>query len=35
LQNNDQLSFTMPMESAKERVDGLTEILDKLLPQSD
>ena len=34
LQNNDQLSFTMPMESAMERVDGLTEILKQLLPES-
>ena len=33
LQNNDQLSFTMPMESAAERVDGVTEILNQLLPQ--
>ena len=35
LQNNDQLSFTMPMESATERVDGLTEILQQLLPPAD
>ena len=32
LQNSDQLSFTMPMESASERVDGLTEILQQLQP---
>ena len=35
LQNNDQLSFTMAMESAEERVDKLTDILDQLMPVED
>ena len=32
LQNNDQLSFTTEMETAEERVDKLTFILDQLIP---
>jgi transcription-repair coupling factor (superfamily II helicase) len=32
LQNNDQLSFTTEMETAEERVDKLTYILNQLLP---
>ena len=32
LQNNDQLSFTTDMETAEERVDKLTFILDQLMP---
>jgi len=34
LQSNDQLSFTMAMESAEERVEKLTAILDQLKPAS-
>ena len=32
LQNNDQLSFTTPMESAEDRVEILTVILNQLMP---
>jgi transcription-repair coupling factor (superfamily II helicase) len=32
LQNNDQLSFTTEMETAEERVDKVTYILDQLTP---
>ena len=32
LQNNDQLSFTTEMETAEERVDKLTYILEQLMP---
>ena len=33
LQNNDQLSFTTEMETAEERVDKLTYILEQLMPE--
>jgi transcription-repair coupling factor (superfamily II helicase) len=33
LQNNDQLSFTTEMETAEERVDKLTFILNQLMPE--
>jgi hypothetical protein len=34
LQNNDQLSFTMAMETADQRFDLVNEILQKLLTEA-